>query len=138
MVDLTYAHYVALQSRLKKHNADRDSPNYNAGNHNVRSVKLNFIYSEEALALRHTDDDLDEGNLDIMLLFPYTLNYLDLSTLKLEKKVTIRLPSPLLLHEEYGYISKLVKDRPQNSGGSVIVSGQPGTGESLVSLSYMI
>ena len=52
--------------------------------------------------------------------------------------MTSRLPSPLLLREEYDYISELVKSRPQNSGGSVIVSGQPGTGQFLVSLSYMI
>jgi hypothetical protein len=49
-----------------------------------------------------------------------------------------RLPLPLLLRQEYKDISELIKKRPQNSGGSVIVSGQPGTGEFLVSLSHRI
>ena len=52
--------------------------------------------------------------------------------------MTSRLPSPLLLREEYKYISMLVKSQPQNSGGSVVVSGQPGTGQFLVSLFYTI
>ncbi|KAH9989077.1 hypothetical protein BJV74DRAFT_458000 [Russula compacta] len=130
--ELTCAHYVALQSLLKEQYPDRDSPDYNAREHDVPSVKLNFlrsITSAEALSLRHPDDDLDEDDLDIKPLFPYTLSYLDLSPLKLETRVTSRLPFPLLLRQEYGFISELVKDRPQDSGGSVIVTGQPGTGK---------
>ena len=141
-VVLTYAHYVALQSRLNEHNPDRDKENYNARNHDVRTVKLDFLRSitaAEASSLRHPDDDLDEDdNLDIKLLFPYTLSYLDLSPLELKNRITTRLPSPLLLREEYNYISDLVKSQPQNSGGSLVVSGQPGTGEFLVSLFYTI
>jgi len=45
---------------------------------------------------------------------------------------------PLLLCQEYEHISELIKSKSQDSGGSVIVNGQPGTGEFLVSLSHRI
>jgi hypothetical protein len=69
-------------------------------------------------------------------LFPYILDFLDLSALGLE--VTGRLPLPLLLRKEYKKISKLIKKEPDGSRGSVMVSGQPGTGEFLVSPSHRV
>jgi hypothetical protein len=154
-VELTYAHYVTLQHELKKEHSHRDLPNYNAREHNVRSAKLKFLRSITSVtsSQRHSDDDLneddsdeddrneedlDEDDLEIKALFPYTLRYLDLLPLKLQNSVSARLPFPLLLRREYGHISRLVKKRPKNNGGSVIVSGQPGTGEFLVSLSYVV
>ena len=62
------------------------------------------------------------------------INYLDLSTLELKKEVPDCLPLLLLLHQEYKDILKLIK----KMGTSVIISGQPGIGEFLVSLSHRI
>ncbi len=80
------------------------------------------------------DEDVDYDEFEIKELFPFLLSYVDLSTLELKEKVPNRLPLPLLLREEYKVISELIKERPQNGGGSVIVSGQPGTGELLISI----
>ena len=70
-----------------------------------------------------------ENDIVLQSLVPCVLDFLDLSTLKLEVKVTKRLPLPLLLRKEYGHISNLIEKQPKNSTGSVIVSGQPGLGE---------
>ena len=69
--------------------------------------------------------------LEIKTPFPSTLSFLDLSILELRENVTDRLPSLLLLRQEYDYISELINKQPQDSSCSVIVSGQPGTGELL-------
>ncbi|KAH9997437.1 hypothetical protein BJV74DRAFT_883436 [Russula compacta] len=146
--ELTYAHYLDLQNRLKLQHSDRDSPDYNASKHNVLSDKLDFlrsIHPADALSPRHPDnnddrvgdDDDDDHNSgtsneddrEIKSLFPFTFSFLDLSVLELENKVTSSLPSLLLLRQEYDYISELIDERPRNNGGSVIVSGQPGTGK---------
>jgi len=53
-----------------------------------------------------------------------------LSTLRLHNA-----PGRLLIHfsffREYDHISALIENRPRSKDGSVIVSGQPGTGEVL-------
>jgi hypothetical protein len=142
-VEVTQAHYAALQKRLKELHSDRDSPDYDGTKLDVLSVKLDFLRPltpAEALSPRDNDDriDDDEGNPEIKSLFPSILSFLDLSTLELKKKLPNRLPLPLLLRQEYKDMSKLIEKQPQNSGGSVIVSGQPGMGEFLVSLSHRI
>jgi hypothetical protein len=147
-VKVTQADYAALQKQL---DSDRDSPDYNGTESDVSSVKLNFLLSlapAEASSQQHPDDsddrvdnDDDASNEDDVVLkslFPYILDFLDLSTLGLKEAVPTRFPLPLLLREEYKEISQLIKDEPQNSGGSVLVSGQPGIGEFLVSLSHRI
>ncbi|KAH9962050.1 hypothetical protein BJV74DRAFT_871449 [Russula compacta] len=98
--------------------------------HDVLSIKVDFLRSitpADALLPRHPDDDdgLEASNDDereIKSLFPSTLRFLDLSVLELEEKVTNRLPLPLLLREEYDYLSELIKKQPRNCG-------QPGTGK---------
>jgi len=67
-------------------------------------------------------------------IFPFTLRFLDLSTLNL-KNVPERLPPLLLLRQEYDDITALIGPHTEDS---VVVSGQPGTGEVLVSLSHRI
>jgi hypothetical protein len=80
----------------------------------------------------HVDDpEATEGYFKIDALFPSTFRYLDLSSLGL-KESTSRFPLPLLLREEYDHITKLIDEGPEGASGSVIVSGQPGTGEILV------
>ncbi|KAI0264039.1 hypothetical protein BGY98DRAFT_1103716 [Russula aff. rugulosa BPL654] len=138
-VKVTQADYVALQKQL---DSDRDSPDYNGTESDVSSIKLNFLLSlapAEASSQQHPDDsddrvdnDDDASNEDDVVLkslFPYILDFLDLSTLGLKEAVPTRFPLPLLLREEYKEISQLIKDKPQNSGGSVLISGQPGIGK---------
>jgi len=150
-VEVTQAHYAALQKNLKKLYSDRDSPDYDSHCNDVLSVKLNLLRSlppADPLLKQHPDDNDDDDDDDsegsneddpeIKSLFPSILSFLDLSTLRLKDHIPSRLPLPLLLRQEYDDISKLIKERPQNSGGSVIVSGQPGTGEFLFSLSHRV
>jgi hypothetical protein len=143
-VEVTQAHYAALQQRLKELHPDRDLPGYNGSNDsNDLNVKLDFLRSlprAEALSQRDNDDRIhgDEDDPEIKSLFPSILSFLDLSTLKLEEEVPNRLPLPLLLRQEHKVISNLIKEQPEGSGGSVIVSGQPGIGEFLVPLCHRI
>jgi len=80
----------------------------------------------------------NDGGSETNTIFPSTLHFLDLSILRLKAHISDRLPLPLLLRQEYDYISTLIENEPRNLYGSVIVSGQPGTGEVLVSLSHRI
>lgn len=149
-VKVTQDHCTELQNRLKEQYPDRDSPGYDGRKHDVQSIKLDFLRLITPLAPRHPDnnedrvdddDDLEATNQDgsdINSFFPSTLSFLDLSSLGLKAKVPNRLPLPLFLCQEYNHISVLIKREPRNSAGSVIVSGQPGTGEVLVSLSSRI
>jgi hypothetical protein len=113
---VTQADYDALQDSLNRKYSDRDL---------------------EALSPRHSDnkedrvdddDDLEASNEVDSEINPFTLSYLDPSTLELKNK-SGRFPFPLFLRQEYDHISELIRKRPRNSKGSVIISGQPGTGE---------
>jgi hypothetical protein len=53
---------------------------------------------------------------------------LDLSSLKL-KKPPPRIPVPLIILQEYRIITDMLNKLPEGNEGSVVVSGQPGTGE---------
>ncbi len=160
-VEVTRAHYDKLQRRLNDRNPDRDSPEYDATKHDVLSDKLDFlrlIAEDGALPqlrpnnneVQVGDDDdpearnenedpeaSDEDNSEINSFFPFTLSYLDFSTLKLKANLE-RFHPALLLRQEYNHISKLINEGPKNGTGSVIFSGQPGTGEVLVSLFHRI
>jgi len=151
-VKVTHVHYTQLQERLKEQHPDRDSPDYDGRNHDVQSVKLDFLRSITPLSPLHPDNnELRVGNDDksgasnedkdgsvINSFFPFNLSFLDLSTLGLRKEVPENMPFPLFLRQEYDHISALIKKEPRNGQGSVIISGQPGTGEVLVSLSHRI
>jgi hypothetical protein len=136
-VEVTQAHYAALQERLKELHSDRGSPGYDGNKPDVLNVKLNFLR-----LLPPADDRMEassEGDPEIKPLFPSILSFLDLSTLELKEEMPDRLPLPVLLRQEYKDISKLIEEsHPQNGGGSVIISGQPGMGGFLASLSYTI
>jgi hypothetical protein len=121
-VEVTQAHYAALQKRLKELHSDRDSPDYDGTKSDVLSVKLDFLRSlapAEDLSPRHPNDNDDrveddddsrasnEDDPEIKSLFPSILSFLDLSTLKLKENVPNRcLPLPLLLRQEYKDISR--------------------------------
>ena len=80
----------------------------------------------------------NDGGSETNTIFPSTLRFLDLSILGLKAHTSDRLPLPLLLRKEYDYISTLIENEPRNRHGSVLVSGQNGTGEALLSLSHRI
>ena len=157
-VKVTLADYAAMQKRLKDLHPDRDLPDYD-GNEDqigVLSVKLDFLRSLPSVSSAkasptkgsssrhpdHSDDEDSEADNDddiiLKSLFPSTLSFLDLSPLGLKEKMPGRFILPLLNRKEYKDISELIKKKPQNSGGSVLVSGQPGSGAFLVSLSHRI
>jgi hypothetical protein len=157
-VEVTQAHYAALQECLKELHSDRDSPDYDGSKPDVLNVKLDFLRSLPPADDRIEDDYDSEASNEVdgpeasngvdgpeasneddpESLFPSIFSFLDLSTLELKEVVPKRFPSPLLLRREYKVISELIKAEPQNDGGSVIVSGQPGMGEFLVSLFHRI
>ena len=146
-VEVTRAHYDELQDRLNRKHPDRNSKQYDGGL--VLSDKLDILERTafpEALLPQHSDhseDRVDDdgveagsGNgsdFEIDSFFPFTLRYLDLSALELKHR-SDRFPLPLFRRQEYDNISELINENSsKNSYGSVMVSGQPGTGEVLVS-----
>jgi len=149
-VKVTQVHYTQLQTRLEAQHPDRNLPKYDGKKHDVSSVKVDFLRSITPSFPRHHDNDevqvdddddseaSNEDRFEIDSFFPCTLRFLDLSTLNLKKHAPTHVPMPLFLRQEYDRISTLIKEEPRNGQGSVIVSGQPGTGEVLVSQSYMI
>jgi hypothetical protein len=134
-VEVTRAHYDALQDCLNQKYPDRDTEEYDGSSHNVLSDKLDILkrWPTAAEADNH-EDRVDDEDSEINSSFPFTLRYLDLSTLRL-KNVPDRFPLALFVRQEYDHISTLISGGPRNNDGLVMVSGQPGTGEVLVSLS---
>ena len=140
-VKVTQAHYTQLQMRLEAQHPDRDLPEYDGKDNDVLSVKLDFLRSIPPLFSHHPDNDDDDSEasnedpFEIDSFFPRTLNFFDMSTLSLKNNLPAYIPMPLFLRQEYNYISTLIEKEPRRNVNSVIVSGQPGTGEVLVSLS---
>ncbi|KAF8273634.1 hypothetical protein EI94DRAFT_1676237 [Lactarius quietus] len=120
-VEVTEAHYTDLQRSLN-------------GLHKrtaIDLVKLNILHSlrEAVPSLQdEVESDVSEAR-DNHKLFPSVFKYLDLAPLGLKAEVTSRFPLPLLIREDYEDMTKLIDKEPQDNSGSVIVSGQPGTGK---------
>lgn len=168
MVKVTQAHYDELEKRLNDQHPYRNLPGYNGAKSDacdVQSIKLDVLRSTFPEKLRHhdsnedrVDDDdypeasneggsemhvddpqaIDEDGSPINMVSSLTLNFLDLSSLNLKEEPPRGLPLTMFLRREYDHISALIEERPRNGYGSVVVSGQPGTGELLVSLSHRI
>jgi hypothetical protein len=149
--NVTQAHYNELQKRLKEQYPDRDTPNYRGSDHDVRNIKLDVLRMANSPQRPNSNEDrVDvESRMDVdepvpnndggsTTTFPFTFEYLDLSTLGLSNDGENRLPWPLLIRQEYVHISRMIDATPVNRHNSLIVSGQPGTGEILVSLSHRI
>ena len=145
-MQVTRAHFTKLQERLVDRHLDRDSPGYNGKVHDVRSVKLgvlvpprypDIIDPEASDAEMDVDspEASDKDRYGIESPFPFTLKFLDLTPLGL-RNVSSRMPSPLFVRQEYDDITALIEYGSEND--PVVVSGQPGTGEVLVSLSHRI
>ncbi|KAF5376092.1 hypothetical protein D9615_007752 [Tricholomella constricta] len=134
-VEVTYEHYHELQRRLMELHPNRNSPDYNGDAHIVLSTKLDILLSYKPSLKTDSKDDEDLGeddgddtNVELRSLFPAKIKFLDFSSLEL-KETSERLPVPLLLREEYDFISGLLDSRPRNNAGCAIISGQPGTGK---------
>ena len=152
-VVLTRGHYDEWQRNLNEKFPHRDQAQPGGKDYDaILAAKLEFLESTdqaERLTSRHHDNNMDqvddnadpeaidEDDFNIDSFFPFTLNYLDLSALELEV-MPARIPLPLFIRQEYDHISKLIDEGRRGSRGSVIISGQPGTGEVLVSLSCRI
>ena len=86
-------------------------------------------------------DELETSNEDGSAsdsFFPFALSFLDLSPLGLKESVPKCFSLPLFIRQEYDHISALIETRPRNGQGSVVITGQPGTGEALVSLYHRV
>jgi hypothetical protein len=77
--------------------------------------------------------EVDGVDDELHALFPATVTYMDLSSLKLKKPLP-HIPLPLLIRQEYGIITNMLNELPEGNAGSVIISGQPGTGETFILL----
>jgi hypothetical protein len=139
--NITVEDYHALQQDLSKLYPDRDTANYISNN--VLSTKLQFLQSRESTTsslsrqpphshteLGETDDVGQSEDIDAELssFLPATVEFLDLTPLQLLHPPP-RLPLPLFRRHEYEIISEIITERGSGSGGSVLISGQPGTGE---------
>jgi hypothetical protein len=63
-VEVTQAHYAELQKRLNDQHSARDLSEYDGGQLNVRSVKLDFLRSITPLLPRHTGNNEDRVDDD--------------------------------------------------------------------------
>ena len=108
-------------------------------------------YKDDDMEAGHEDDDVDveprdeddymdsslDDDYEIDSFFPLSFKFLDLSTLKLTTMFN-RCTFPLLLRKEYDHITRLIDECPRDGSGSIILSGQPGTGELLVSSTHRL
>jgi hypothetical protein len=144
-LEITAAHYVELQKRLGRLYPNRNLEDY--WNSDVLSTKLNILQSfepppEALIQVAYPDSDGEQIGVgkdqdqedtygmddELRAFFPATVTYMDLSSLKL-KKPPLRLPVPLLIRQAYTIITNMLNELPEGDAGSVIISGQPGTGE---------
>jgi hypothetical protein len=131
-VKVTEEDYMALKRRV---NGLRDRADLKLAKHYI----LELLSTTEAPSNLQDEVENDDSEArDIYNLFPSIFTYLDLASLELKEKVTSRFPLPLLIRQDYNDMTKLIDDESRDSSGSVIVSGQPGTGEFLVSLFHRI
>ncbi|EDR09963.1 uncharacterized protein LACBIDRAFT_318345 [Laccaria bicolor S238N-H82] len=139
-VTLTLADYEKLQDSMAKLYPNRKEKDYRAGTDGLATKLAVLQFSNKHSATDHgadhitqpthhdddeSDDDVDE---EFCSLFPFSFEYLDLSSLHLQSPPP-RMPLPLLIREEYTFLSRLLDDLPEGGNGSAVISGQPGTGK---------
>ena len=134
-----------IAKRLENLYPNRNSKDYR--NDNVISIKLDVLQSfapppealiqvaypgsdDKQIEVEEDEDKEDNYGMDneLRAFFPATVTYMDLSSLKLRKPPP-RIPVPLLIRQEYSITSDMLNKLPEGNAGSVVVSGQPGTGE---------
>ena len=132
-VNLSYSDYESLEKRLSELYPDRQEKMYQAKMNGGLSVKLDFLNSISSI---NTGDDIDDGDSEddnddeLCSLFPATLEYLDLHSLGL-KKLPPRMPSLLLIRQEYKALSEMLDGLPIEAGSSTLITGQPGIGKTM-------
>jgi hypothetical protein len=135
-VRLTLADCNKLQDSMAKLYPNREEKDYRAGTDGVLAAKLAVLQSTDNHSVTdhgptgHDDDQTegeDEIDEELCSLFPFTLEYLDLSSLHLQS-LPPRMPLPLLIREEYHFLSRMLSHLPQDGRGSTIITGQPGIG----------
>jgi hypothetical protein len=137
-----------LQNILNQKYPGRNTKEYDGRGHNVTSDKLyvlekialagpdldlpeaidldddlEAISGDDGLEASKDDDGLEANNgndSEINTSFPFTLRYLNLSSLGLESTPD-RFPLPLYRREEYHHISWLIKKHPET--GSRVIQG---------------
>jgi hypothetical protein len=129
-VDVTIERYNALVQRLQELHPNRALQHYDASASNVLTVKLECLQSVPSTSPDNQPPRSDNDAIDSELysFLPNTMRFLDLSHLRL-KSPPPRLPLPLLIRDDYDVISGMIDKRSKSSTGSVVVSGQPGTGK---------
>ena len=95
-----------------------------------RNIYSITIHGPERIAQLANRDDVqpgDENEVDeeLRYLFPFSLQYLDLSSLK-HQFSTPRLPLPLLIREEYNSLCRSLEALSEGGVSSAIISGQLG------------
>lgn len=127
-VNLTYSDYENLEKCLSELYPDRQEKTYQAKMDGARSVKLDFLNSLPSINASNDNDDGDDIDDELHSLFPTTLEYLDLHSLGL-KKLPPRMPSLLLIRQEYKVLSEMLDGLPTEAAHSTLITGQPGTGK---------
>ena len=130
-MEVTREDYDNLERRLNQNFSDRNLPDYD--DNDVLSYKLDILKRDATTEPQHINNDVDNGDdpETIDSLFPSTFRFLDLSTVL--KVTSRRFPLAIFVREEYNIITNLINKRSKNRRGTVIVSGQPGTGTVLCS-----
>ena len=99
-----------------------------------RNIYSITIHGPERIAQRDDIQPGDENEVDeeLCYLFPFSLQYLYLSSLK-HQFSTPPLPLPLLIREEYNCLCRSLEALPEGGVGSAIISGQLGVDGALSS-----
>jgi hypothetical protein len=75
----------------------------------------------------HIDTDVAHLSNETTAIFPCTIQYMDLTVLKLEN--SIRVPQLMLFRNEWGSMIDIFNEREKGMRGSAVFAGQPGIGE---------
>jgi hypothetical protein len=147
-VDLGHRDYDELQSRLASVNPSRHSESVDLKN--VLEAKMQFLrglsISEAepdsamilpmAIELDNIEDDETADGLDWLPSdFPSKLHYIDLSFLGL--KNSLRVPNLMLIRHEWLTLMDIIQNKENGVKGSVIITGQPGIGKALFTISSL-
>lgn len=128
-VRLEFSDYERLERRLAGLRSGRREA---ADSADILRVKLAFLQSISSVTPDPRSEEKVGDSCDLhdelRAFFPFTLEYLDTSSLELRVS-SPRIPVPLLIRQEYHALSGLLGELPVECAGSAIITGQPGTGK---------
>ncbi|KAF8230936.1 hypothetical protein L208DRAFT_1399781 [Tricholoma matsutake] len=76
----------------------------------------------------HVNTDMADLSNEATAIFPYTIQYMDLTVLKLTTK-DLRVPQLMLFRHEWASIIDIFNERKKGMRGSTFFTGQPGIGK---------